>query len=77
MERKVNRKLIDAWIAEAYPNALTKLSNASKVPANSISKIRNGRVPKDSEQLRRLAKAIGVDVDHLFPILPDGKERAS
>lgn len=77
MRRVVNRMLIDKWIADAYPNALTKLSNVSKVPASSISKIRNGRVPKDFEKLRSLAKAIGVEVDQLFPVLPDGKERAS
>ena len=77
MRRVVNKELINQWIADAYPNALTKLSNASKVPASSISKIRTGRVPKDFDQLKSLAKAIGVEVDELFPVLPDGKERAS
>jgi transcriptional regulator with XRE-family HTH domain len=77
MQRVVNRKLIDSWIADAYPNALTKLSVASKVPASSISKIRQGRVPKDRLKLEALARAIGVEVDQLFPVLPDGKERAS
>jgi len=77
MQRKVKREFIDRWLSEAYPNALTKLSNASGVPANSISKIRNGRVPKDFEQLKGLAEAIGVNVDQLFPVLPDRKGRAS
>lgn len=77
MQRRVNRKFIDEWLAANYKNAVTKLSNASDVPANSISKIRNGRVPKDFEQLKALAKAIGVDVDILFPVLPDKKGKAS
>lgn len=77
MRRTIRREILDEWINEAYPNALKKLSDKSDVPVNSISKIRNGRVPKSEKQRRQLAKAVGVKESELFPVLPDGEEQAS
>ncbi len=76
MIRRIERTLLDKWINEAYPDAITKLARKSRVPASSISKIRNGRVPKDSDQRRRLAKAIDVTEDELFPVVEGAEERA-
>ncbi len=77
MQRTIRRQLIDEWLAEAYPDAITKLARRSGVPASSIAKIRNGRVPKNSKQRERLAKAIGVDESDLFPVLADGEEKSA
>jgi hypothetical protein len=77
MKVKVNRAPIDQWIREAYPNGLYKLSEASGIPANSLSKIRLGTwVPKDPRARKDLAKAIGCEESELFPA-PTGKSRAS
>lgn len=76
MQRAVRRELIDSWISEAGRDGMTKLANRSKVPASSISKIRNGRVPKDRDQREKLAKAIGVEESVLFPVAA-GNSRAS
>ena len=78
MTRTVRRELIDFWISEAGRDGITKLANKSKVPASSLSKIRNGRVPKDREQREKLARAIGVEESELFPVAPTtGNIRAS
>lgn len=78
MTRTVQRELIDFWISEAGRDGITKLANKSKIPASSISKIRNGRVPKDRDQREKLAKAIGVKESELFPAVPAvGDIRAS
>ncbi len=69
--RKIRRELIDSWLSEAYPDAITKLAQKSKVPASSISKIRNGRIPKNRRDRQRLAKALGVHEDDLFPVAGD------
>ncbi len=74
MNRRVERQYIDKWLDEHYPNAITKLSVASGVTANTIAKIRQGRVPKSHDYRKRLSKAVGVAEDDLFPL--DG-ERAS
>lgn len=75
--RIVKRELIDQWINEKYPDAISQLAAASRVPASSIAKIRNGRVPKDSGKRQSLARAIGTTENKLFPIVPDGEEQAS
>jgi len=76
MKRTVRREIIDEWLDEKYPNAMTKLSAASDVPASSIAKIRNGRVPKNADHRKKLAEALGVDEPTLFPVLED-REQAS
>jgi hypothetical protein len=77
MSKAVDRKLIDSWIKEAYPDGLYKLAQVSKIPANSLSKIRLGWVPRNPNKRQDLAKALGVKECQLFPVLPDKKEKAS
>jgi hypothetical protein len=77
MKRMVERKLIDQWLDERYPDAISQLALKSRVPANSISKIRQGWVPKSAEKRTALAKALGTTESKLFPVVQDGKERAS
>lgn len=75
MNRTIRREYIDRWIDEAYPDGITKLARKSRVPASSISKIRTGRIPKNRVDRRKLAKALGVTEDELFPV--QGDEQAS
>jgi len=79
MKRRVDRTFIDAWIDKNYPNALAKLSIAtgSVLTTSSISKIRAGRVPVSAMKRQRLAEALGVSEDRLFPILTARKKDAS
>lgn len=77
MKRAVNREPIDNWVAENYPDAITKLASKSEVPASSIVKIRNGRVPKNADYRRRLADKLGISEDELFPPVKDDEEAAS
>lgn len=68
MRRTVDRSHIDKWIDANYPDAITKLAGASKVPANTLTKIRTGYVPKDAEKRKSLAGVLGVSEDELFPL---------
>lgn len=77
MDRSVRRELIDEWIRSQPRDGVGELAKKSNVPTGSISKIRNGRVPKNVLIRRALAKALGVTESELFPILADGKVRAS
>jgi hypothetical protein len=77
MKTRVNRQLIDRWIQEAYPNGLYKLSERSRIPVNSLTKIRLGTfVPKNPDRRKDLADVLGVKESELFPV-PAGKNRAS
>jgi hypothetical protein len=77
MKLKVNRTLIDQWIKDAYPNGLYKLSEASNIPVNSLTKIRLGTfIPRDPNRRRSLAEALNVEESDLFPA-STGKSRAS
>jgi hypothetical protein len=77
MSKKVNRDLIDVWIKDAYPNGLYKLSEASKIPVNSLVKIRLGKfIPRDPERRQSLAKVLNCEESELFPVTA-GKSRAS
>lgn len=67
MSRRVERQYLDEWLDENYPNALTKLSVKSGVPANSITKIRGGRVPKSHDLRVQLCEALKITEDDLFP----------
>lgn len=69
MKISVDRTLIDAWVEKAYPNGLWKLSQDSKIPANSLSKIRLGWVPKNPDKRADLARALGVSESDLFPLV--------
>jgi hypothetical protein len=73
---KVKREIIDDWIKAAYPNGIYKLSEASRIPVYSLSKIRLGTfVPKNPHRRKDLADALGVTESELFP--HKGKSRAS
>lgn len=77
MKTRVNRDLIDQWIKDAYPNGLYKLSEKSKVPVESLKKIRLGTfIPKAPDRRKGLADALGVLESELFPV-GAGKSRAS
>lgn len=68
MAENVNRAPIDKWIRNAYPNGLYKLSVASHIPVNSLTKIRLGVwIPKDPFARRGLANVLKVSEDELFP----------
>jgi hypothetical protein len=76
MKERVKRELIDRWIKDAYPNGLYKLSIDSKIPVNSLTKIRLGTfIPKDPNTREALAKVLGCKESELFPA--SGKSRAS
>lgn len=77
MDKRVERQHIDKWLDENYPNAVTKLSMACGITANTIAKIRLGRVPKNQDARRRLSEAIGIHVDALFPPVTAGEGEAS
>lgn len=77
MSTKVKRELIDQWIKDAYPNGLYKLSEVSKIPVNSLTKIRLGTwIPKNPAKREDLAEVLGVSETELFPSTK-GKSRAS
>lgn len=70
MKRTVDRGPLDKWIEAHYPDAITQLAGVSKVPANTIHKIRSaGYVPKDAKKRKALAGALGVSEDTLFPLV--------
>jgi hypothetical protein len=77
MDRTVKRELIDEWVREAGRDGVGQLARKSNVPTGSISKIRNGRVPKNVLIRQALAKAIGVSEKDLFPAIGAGEEQAS
>lgn len=76
MKRTVKREYIDEWLKERYPDAISKLAQASQIPANSIAKIRLGWVPKNPNRRKDLAAVLGVEESELFPVTT-GKSRAS
>jgi hypothetical protein len=77
MKKTVKREYIDEWIKEAYPNGLYKLSEKTKIPVNSLTKIRLGTwIPRNPERLKALADALGVEESVLFPV-GAGKGKAS
>lgn len=67
MERTVNREIIDKWIDRNSPNGLASLAIASGISSGTISKIRLGYVPEKSGTRIKLAKALIVNEDDLFP----------
>lgn len=77
MKRSVNKEIIGKWFEENAPDAVTELRRLTKIPVSSLQKIRSGRTPFDEERRKRIAHAIGVPVDELFPIVTDGEEQAS
>lgn len=74
MDRRVERQFIDEYVDRNYPNGLAKLSFVSGVPAPCICKIRNGHVPKKQGSRLKLAAALGLEEDVLFPFVEEKKE---
>ena len=73
----VKLKLVmDEWIKSRGRDGIKQLSDATKIPTSSLSKIRNGRIPKDPLKRESLARVLGYDEAELFPA-PTGKSRAS
>jgi hypothetical protein len=68
--------VMDQWIRAAGRDGLKQLSDATKIPTSSLSKIRNGRVPQNPLVRESLCKALGFKESELFPA-PTGKSRAS
>jgi len=66
MRLKVNRELIDKWIEDNSPDGIGKLGMLSKIPTNSLAKLRLGWVPKDILKRESLARVLGVAHDELF-----------
>ncbi len=77
MDKTVKRELIDMWIRSQPRDGVGELAKKSNIPTGSISKIRQGRVPKSVLIRQSLAKAIGCTETELFPVLTNGKEKAS
>lgn len=65
--RRVERLFIDEWVVEHSPNAMTKLSNETKIPAGTLGQIRGGRVPRNELIIKALCETLGVSEDELFP----------
>lgn len=76
MDRTVKKELISRWIKQQERDGLRVLSERSKIPTGSISKIRSGRAPKSPLIREALAAAIGVTEAELFPLVK-GKNKAS
>lgn len=75
--KTVNRTIIDEWIKENGPDGMSKLAVKSKVPSNTISKVRVGMVPK-SELIRdALSRALSVSEAELFPTVGAEEKKAS
>lgn len=69
MKKTVRREIIDDWLKERYPDAISQLAQKSKIPANSLAKIRTGWVPKNPNRRKDLADALGVEEADLFPLV--------
>lgn len=74
---KVKLKIVmDEWIKAAGRDGIKALSDATKIPTSSLSKIRNGRPLIDPLKRESLARVLGYKESELFPA-PTGKSRAS
>jgi hypothetical protein len=69
MNRRVNRRLIDLWVLENAPDGIARLAIKARLSSSLLTKVRSsGRVPTKPTDRRRLAEAIGVAEDELFPL---------
>jgi transcriptional regulator with XRE-family HTH domain len=74
----VNRPIIDNWIKENSPDGVAKLAMKSGVSTHQIVRVRLGNVPKSLKRQEKLAKALAVKVESLFPeVWIDDDELAS
>lgn len=77
MKRKVERKFIDAWMEDNNPNGLFKLAELSGLSPSTITKARVGRSPVKAYTREKLAKALSIDADILFPVVNSNEDKAS
>lgn len=74
----MNKKLIEEWIRENGPYGQEKLAVRAQIGFDTVGSTKRGRVPARAYLRRKLAEAIGVAEDTLFPPLARGKgNRAS
>jgi|GEM_PF-2565902 len=76
-ERTVVRALIDKWIDDHKPGGDSKLAIKSGKSASTISKVRNGFVPKKEGTRIDIAEAMGFAEDKVFPKLTLRRGHAS
>ena len=78
MERTLNAALLRAFISE---HGMAELSERSRISVYTLIKMKNKKnplIPRKASSQLALAKAIGVEVDELFPLVPvKGKRTAS
>ncbi len=75
MKRTVNQDLIDTWMRETGKGE-ADLSVESGISVHTIHKVRNRvtpLVPAKPQTLGKIAVAIGVHVDDLFPLIEDSE----
>lgn len=70
MNRRVARVLIDRWVDKNGPDGLLKLAQATGVSASTITKVRNGLIPKKQSTRDRLCNVLG----ELFPLVGASEE---
>lgn len=73
----MHREHLDIWIEKNGPNGMAKLAIESGVSLCTLTKVRSGYVPTRANTRKRIYQTIGVSEGELFPVLPDGEERAS
>jgi len=73
LNRRVNAEILVEWINEHNPQGHEKLSVKSKLSFPTIGLIRRGHVPR-SHTRRKLATAIGISEDGLFPPVAAGED---
>lgn len=74
-ERTVNREIIDNWIRANGPDGLSKLALKSRVPSNTIARIRTGKVPRSVLIREALAGALECSEDAVFPVVGATEEK--
>ena len=69
MDRMVNENLLNSWIDENSPCGLETLSQRSQISSSTIARARTGEVPKRTSTRRKIAAAVGVPEEQLFPFV--------
>lgn len=69
MSRTVRISIIEKWLNENGPLPVERLAMRAGVSASLISKVRLGNEPKKTRTRQKLAEALGVTEDELFPLV--------
>lgn len=72
MQYVVNIPAIIAWEKQNEPQATEKLAARSEVSASLWRHAKRGLVPRDAGKRSKMAQALGLKTDDLFP--PQGDE---